>query len=146
MDAEIKDGKLKWTLVISLLVRHVRSLCSSSTYVWPLQLWMPGHQKCSSSRDMTKVPVNFFFFFWSCCLDCRVWVHHQGLNMGPWQWKCQVLTSGPPGNSCHWTSSYAEKWNYWSFSYVWLFTTPWTAARQAPLSTVHGLLQAKILE
>ena len=63
MDAEIKDGKLKWTLVISLLVRQVRSLFSSSTYVWPLQLWMPGHQKCNSSRDMTKVPLNFFFFF-----------------------------------------------------------------------------------
>ena len=25
-------------------------------------------------------------------------------------------------------------WKCWSFSHVWLFATPWTAARQAPLS------------
>ena len=32
----------------------------------------------------------------------------------------------------------------WSLSHVWLFATPWTVARQAPLSM--GILQARILE
>ena len=27
-----------------------------------------------------------------------------------------------------------EKWKCWSLSHVWLFVTPWTVARQAPLS------------
>ena len=32
----------------------------------------------------------------------------------------------------------------WSLSHVWLFVTPWTAAHQA--SSIHGILQARILE
>ena len=30
---------------------------------------------------------------------CGILVPYQGLNPVPWQWKCWVLTTGPPGNS-----------------------------------------------
>ena len=33
-----------------------------------------------------------------------------------------------------------------SLGHVWLFGIPWTVAHQAPGSSVHGILQAKILE
>ena len=42
------------------------------------------------------------------------------------------------------TAAWSEKWKCWSLSHVQLFVTPWTVARQAPLSM--GILQARILE
>ena len=32
---------------------------------------------------------------------CRIQFPDQGLNPGPWQWRCQVLTARPPGSSPH---------------------------------------------
>ena len=57
----------------------------------------------SSKRDhfitFFKVYIIFFFHF-----GCTAWLAgsyfpDQGLNPGPCQWKRQVLTTGPPGNS-----------------------------------------------
>ena len=31
--------------------------------------------------------------------DCEIWVPLPGFGPGPWQWKGQVLTTGPPRNS-----------------------------------------------
>ena len=44
--------------------------------------------------------VLFFFFFFGCSVRLVGFSFpNQGLNRGPWQGKCQVLTTGPPGNS-----------------------------------------------
>ena len=31
-------------------------------------------------------------------MACRILVPWPGIEPGPWQWKCRVLTTGPPGN------------------------------------------------
>ena len=36
---------------------------------------------------------------WSHHADCEIWVPLPGFGPGPWQWKGQVLTTGPPRNS-----------------------------------------------
>lgn len=40
----------------------------------------------------------FFFFFRLRCEACGILVPWAGIIPGPWQWKCWVLTIGPPGN------------------------------------------------
>ena len=105
--------------------------------------WMPGHQKCNSSRDMTKVPFNFFFFFLVMLPGLQDLSSPSRIESGSMAMKVPVLTSGPPGNSCHWTSSYAEKWHL----IVQLCPTLYDPMDCSPPgSSVHGLLQAKILE
>ena len=37
----------------------------------------------------------FFFFFWPCYMVCRILVPWPGIEPRPWQWKRQVLTTGP---------------------------------------------------
>ena len=39
------------------------------------------------------------FFFWPNHTDCRILAPQPGIKPRPPQWNCQVLTSGPPGNS-----------------------------------------------
>ena len=62
-----------------------------------------------------------FFFFWTRGLHdlsspTRDW------NLGPWQWKHWVLTTGPPRNSLRWLFN----WNdyYFSFPKVFLGSFP----------------------
>ena len=55
----------------------------------------------------------------------------------PCWWECKL--EPPP-----WRQSCAGLCRARSLSRVWLFVTPWTVARQAPLS--RGILQARILE
>ena len=43
-------------------------------------------------------PKSFFFFCHAAWL-AGSYFPNQGLNQGPQQWKCQVLTTGPPRNS-----------------------------------------------
>ena len=43
-----------------------------------------------------------FFFFWLRHMACRILVPCPGTEPRPQQWKCQVLTTGPPGNSQLW--------------------------------------------
>ena len=38
----------------------------------------------------------FIYIYFFLATLCRL--HYQGLNLGPWQWKHQVLTTGTPGN------------------------------------------------
>ena len=42
---------------------------------------------------------SFVFCFWPRCAACRILVPRPGTEPGPRQWKRQVLTTGPPGNS-----------------------------------------------
>ena len=39
------------------------------------------------------------FFFWLYHAACRILVPQPGIEPKPQQWKCQVLTTGLPGNS-----------------------------------------------
>ena len=41
----------------------------------------------------------FVCFFWPRCVACRILLPLPGIEPGPRQWKHQVLTTGPPGNS-----------------------------------------------
>ena len=41
----------------------------------------------------------FVFLFLPHCVACRILVPSPGIELGPPQWKHQVLTTGPPGNS-----------------------------------------------
>ena len=43
----------------------------------------------------------FFFFFFGPCAACGILVPWPG-NPCPLQWKCGVLTAGPPGKSLEW--------------------------------------------
>ena len=82
----------------------------SPSYLWPVSetglavfnnvqwAWW-----CHQGSSLFPVSISFFFFFklwglWSL----RSWFPHQGLNLGPPQWKHRVLTTGPPGNSPFW--------------------------------------------
>ena len=40
--------------------------------------------------------------FWLCGKACEVLVSWSGIEPEPWQWKRQVLTTRPPGNSQQW--------------------------------------------
>ena len=50
----------------------------------------------------------FVCLFWPYCAACGVSVPDQGLNLGPWQSKCQVLITGPSGNFLIQFSSVAQ--------------------------------------
>ena len=52
----------------------------------------------------SKPIFKIFSFFWLCHLACRILVPWPGTEPGPQQWKCRVLTTGPPGNSLFWFS------------------------------------------
>ena len=41
----------------------------------------------------------YLFYFWPCHVACRSSFPNKGLNLGPRQWKCKVLTTGLPENS-----------------------------------------------
>ena len=41
----------------------------------------------------------FLFLIWPHLMAYRILVHQPGIESGPRQWKCRVLTTGPPGNS-----------------------------------------------
>ena len=43
---------------------------------------------------------SFYFIFLARHPACRIWVPlTRGQTQAPLQWKCQILTTGPPGNS-----------------------------------------------
>lgn len=48
---------------------------------------------------------HLFLFFWPCCTAGRILASNQGLNLGPQQWKCQVLTTkGTPRTHFSWSA------------------------------------------
>ena len=53
----------------------------------------------SSSQGSLTLILLSPFFFWPCHEACGVLVPQPEIEPWPWQWKCWVLTTGPPGNS-----------------------------------------------
>ena len=43
--------------------------------------------------------IFLYLFFWLCCTAYGILVPQPGIRLVSWQWKGQVLTSGPPWNS-----------------------------------------------
>ena len=93
-----------------------------------------------SSNHLTFL-CRIFLSFFLCVGGCFpaplvvFWLPHQGLNsgspQGPWQWERRVPINGPPENSVQFSSVQL-------LSRVQLFATPWTAARQASLSSTNS--------
>ena len=81
---------------------------------------------------------NRILFFWPCCMACGSLVPQSGIKLGPQQWKCWVLTTGPPVDSVQFRSVQ-------SFSHVRLFATPWTTAQQASLSITNSWTLPKLM-
>ena len=88
-------------------------------------------------------PFSFFFWkvfltFWLRSAACGILLP-QGLNPWPLQWKCGVLTTGPPAKSflLHFQRTPPLMVPFSAvqlLSHIWLFATPWTATCQASLS------------
>ena len=103
---------------------HIKLCCS---HLWVTNGYLPFSFHLSFPRDYTSQTPTFLKYSF-----CFLW----------------QLTS--------WFSSYFSGFSFsvsftslfslcvYSFSYVWLFVTPWTVAHRAPLSM--GILQATILE
>ena len=61
---------------------------------------------------------------WNFVFGCTVWLvgfklPDQGLNAGPRQWKCWVLTSGPPGNSQYGGTDWWQLGG-WVVEWIWV--------------------------
>ena len=87
-----------------------------------------------------------FFLIYSLFFECATqlagsWFPDQGLNLGPLQWKHQVLTTGPWGKSVFVTTSISS---VQSLSHVRFFLTPWIAACQASLSITNSQSSHKL--
>ena len=81
--------------------RKLFGVCCVSFYTC---VWMCIHTKeCKCGFIYWLVVCSIFCFLFFCGFFSRRFAacgfFGQGLNPGPWQWKCPVLTSGPPGNS-----------------------------------------------
>ena len=63
-------------------------------------IWQKGLCRCRLESWNGVVILDFFFFFGHVTWLVEYQFPDQGLNPGPWQWECKVLTTGPPGNSC----------------------------------------------
>ena len=61
------------------------------SFYYPLEL----HIYSKTSIRLSQ----FFFFFWPHCAACGNILLYQEPNLSPWQWKPEILTTGPPGNS-----------------------------------------------
>ena len=96
---------------------------------------------------MDQIFCDIFFFFWLHHKAYRIWIPQPGINLGPLQWKCRILTIGPSGNPLvrlflSRTRGSGLKqvtglpWRYMlsGFSHFWYFATPWTLAHEAALS------------
>ena len=57
----------------------------------------------------TKIFVNFITFFWQCHVACGILVPQPEIKPGPWQWKHQVLTTGPPRSSFRMVNIWLKK-------------------------------------
>ena len=59
-----------------------------------------GHQSVLTKGVYTEVKINVIFFFLGCATrHIESQFPDQGWNLCPLQWKREVLTTGPPGNS-----------------------------------------------
>ena len=57
-------------------------------------LFIENHVLYKEAQFCVAFLLNMLFFFFA--MLCVLW--DQGLNPGPGQWECRVLTTGPPGN------------------------------------------------
>ena len=58
------------------------------------EFWIPNAQKrFDASREHSHAALVFVCLFWSC----GILVPWPGINPCPLQWKCRVVTTGPPG-------------------------------------------------
>ena len=146
----------------------VHALCcgNANTFVVAFQQYLPRFGSIFSKLSFPKGPFSlslfFFFFLATPCGLCDLIPLNQGLNPCPQQWKPGALTTGPSWNS-------PEGRFYGIFSYmplheilmsryhcisvcvhecvlscVPLFATPTDCS--PPGSSLHGILQARILE
>ena len=54
---------------------------------------------CFISVVMAYVFKKITYFLVFGCVACGILVPWPGIEQRPWQWKCRVLITGPPGNS-----------------------------------------------
>ena len=91
-------------LFILLMVFFVESFliwCGPTVYFW-LFAFVFGikYKKIIPKTSLTSYDLFVcLFVFWPDCVAFRILVLQPGIEPGPWQWKCWVLTTGPPGNS-----------------------------------------------
>ena len=53
-------------------------------------------------NSILYISLSFSLFsFWHCGMACEISVPQSGTEPRPGQWKCQVLTTRPPGNSLY---------------------------------------------
>ena len=65
-----------------------------------LQGWLnPWNGKTKSTGWLRGTEQIIIIIFWWHCKACGILVANWGLNPGPQQWDCAVLTSRPPGKS-----------------------------------------------
>ena len=78
-------------LSCSALYRLLTCSCGKVCDCWALQL-------THVSRTVTS-SFFYYYYFWWCHISLGALVPQPGIEIGSWQWKRQVLTTGPPGNS-----------------------------------------------
>ena len=111
------------------------------TLVWslgredPLEKGMATHSSILSREFHGQMSL-VGYSPWGCKeSDTTEWLTHM-------QWKRQSLTTEPTGNSTKIFKSLAV---VQSLSRVWLFVTPWTAARQVSLSITNSRSLLKLM-
>ena len=62
-------------------------------------IFCPKCQCCWGWGTWTRDYEVFCFCFWRHPKACEISVPQPGIELGPQQWKPQILTAGPPGNS-----------------------------------------------
>ena len=134
----LQTYKLGFLSCCCCLFRPCRSL------LWPWDLLSSlGHV-----GSLVAIFGIFFFFLNRVMWDLVSWPR---IEPGPLQWDCGLLTTGPPGKSLLVHKVFVFLWlvslsvmpsvqfsSVQSLSCVWLFVTPWTAARQASLSITNS--------
>ena len=97
-----------WVCYITLSRQHITDTYSNQCYPNAHNLYY-SYRIWSAFMLQTKLRHTEPFlcfgggFFWLYSAACEILVLWPGFESGPQQWKCQVLTTGPPGNS--WTLS-----------------------------------------
>ena len=73
----------------------IRLAKSDNCRSWRMGTWEFLFYFCLSLKFSM---IKHFYFFWLGHTACEILVPPPGIELGPPQWKHQVLTTGPPGN------------------------------------------------
>ena len=119
---------LHWASLVVQLVKNPPA-------VWETWVWSLGWEEPLDKGMATHSSV----LAWRILMDKGAWLAtvHGVTKSRTLEW---LRTIG----LCLLTKHDEVKWKWKLLSHVWLFATPWTTARQAPLSL--GILQERILE